>query len=339
VLLFLAVMVAIDFAITGTSLSPVIQEYKLAAQARTGFYTVLDAIGFASELPLLAVVVLMTLYAVSQPRRESSGSLWRCLFIIAFFWVCQVVLNMSNLTLSHSLIYLAPAAAVAVVTWTGTSDAAAFWDRLWCGFHLRKPHKIPVREIIPLLILVLGIAPEALASLRAIKLDYSVASGAAQPIAVTANKGITFETLPENSYDTDFALSINRAIEAIEGLGANHDTIASLDVMDPFPALLLGPDPKGVSVFWAFGFNVPIGYKADWQEIIGDACIVTEPKHPAPDGNGDPQRLIDAMQSHLASTFTLVYQDEFWKIWERSGGCDVTGGSSLVPVGKQSGTP
>ena len=53
ILLFLAVMLAIDFVITGTSLSPVIQEYRLAAQGRMGSYSVRDALWFASRLPVL----------------------------------------------------------------------------------------------------------------------------------------------------------------------------------------------------------------------------------------------------------------------------------------------
>ena len=48
------------------------------------------------EIAGFGVVVLMALYAVSRPGRESNGSLWRCFFIIAFYWACQVVLNMSN---------------------------------------------------------------------------------------------------------------------------------------------------------------------------------------------------------------------------------------------------
>ena len=67
-----------------------------------------------------------------------------------------------------------------------------------------------------MLIFVLIIAPEALASLRAVKLDYSISSGVIKPIAVTANKGITFEILPKNEYTIGIALSLNRAIQAIE---------------------------------------------------------------------------------------------------------------------------
>ena len=144
-------MLAIDFVITGTSLSPVVQEYRLAAQARTGSFSVHDALWFASRLPVFGVVVLMALYAVSRPGRQGDVSLWRCFFIIACYWGCQVALNMSN-SGSPALIYLAPAAAVAIVIWTDASDKAAFWDRLWSRFHPRKLHDISAREVIPLLV-------------------------------------------------------------------------------------------------------------------------------------------------------------------------------------------
>ena len=334
ILLFLAALVTIDFVITGTNLSAVIQEYGLAAQARAEGSSVFDAQWFGSRPPVFGVAALMALYAVSRPGWEGNRSLWRCFFIIAFYFVCQVVLNMSNSTISPALIYLAPAAAVAIVTWTDGSDEAAFWDRLWSRFHLRRLHEIPAREIIPMLILVLIIAPEALASLRAVKLDYSISSGVIKPIAVTANKGITFEILPKNEYRIGLALSLNRAIQAIEGLGASGDTIANLDFMNPFPALFLAPAPKGVWVAWDFtrrSRSVPTGYRLSWQEVIGDACIVTEPKKPWVRPTADySEPLVDVVKPHLASAFTLAYEDDLWKIWKNRDGCGATGGATPI---------
>ena len=148
---------------------------------------------------------------------------------------------------SPALIFLAPAAAVAVVTWTDAPNTAALWKRLWNTFPPRALHEISARQAIPPLILALVFVPEVLASARAVNLDYSFSSRTARPITVTANKGLRFEVL--SNEPTDYALSINRAIQAIEGLGANRDRIVNLDFMNPFPALLLGPAPKGVSVY------------------------------------------------------------------------------------------
>ena len=46
VLLFLAVMVVLDFIVTGTSLYAVIQEYGMAAQGRVGAISALDILWF-----------------------------------------------------------------------------------------------------------------------------------------------------------------------------------------------------------------------------------------------------------------------------------------------------
>ena len=331
ILVLLSAMITIDFTITGTNLSPVIQEYKLAAQAKMESYSVIDGLWFASRLAVFGAVVLMVLYAISRPHWESKGRLWRCLLIIAFFWVCQVALNMSNYYDDHSaaVIYLAPAAAVAIVISTDASATTIFWGRLLSRFHARRLNEIeiPAREGIPMLFFALIIAPALLTSLRAVKLDYSILSGTVKPISVTANKGIKFEILPKYSYNIHLALSFNRAIQAIENLGATGDKIANLDFINPFPALFLAPAPKGISVWWDFNKhhrNVPIGYRLNWQEIIGDACIVTEEDNP--DWRAEHTGpLVDVVQPHLTSQFILVYQDELWKIWKKRNGCDENG--------------
>ena len=116
VLLFLTVMVAIDFIITGTILSAVIHDYRMAAQGRVGAISPRDALWFARRFPVLGVVGLLCLYVVSRPGGWGSGKYLKCcFFIIAFYWICQVALNMSNGS-RPDLIFLAPAAAIAVVT-------------------------------------------------------------------------------------------------------------------------------------------------------------------------------------------------------------------------------
>jgi hypothetical protein len=328
VLMFLAVMIWFDFAITGTSLSGVIQEYRMAAQGRVGTVSTQGVLWFGRRLTVLAVVGLMALYAVSRPIKEDSDSpLWRCLCIIAFYWICQVVLNMSNGSASD-LISLAPGAAVAIVTWTDTAHAVSFWNRLWTKVHLRRLDEISARQLIPLFILAMVAGPEAYASLRAVKLDYAISSGATKSIIVSANKGITLNIV-KDTYASPSVPYLNDGIRAIVGLGAIHDRIANLDFDNPFPAMFLAPDPKGVWVWWDFSraTNVPIGYRPSWQEVIGDACIVTEPKQ-SPTGPMKyySEPLIKAVGPHLATAFTLVYEDDIWRIWKRRDGCGAPDG-------------
>lgn len=330
ILFFLSVMVAIDFILTGNRLYPVIWEYGMAAQGRVEAISPRDIFRFASQLPVLGVVLLMALYAISRPSREGSkDSLRHCFCIIAFYWVCQVVLNMSNGALPD-LISLAPAAAVAVVTWTDTPDIASPWNRLWTRFHPSRLSELPARQLLPLLVIALVFVPEALASVRAAHIDYLVSLGTVETLTVSANRGITFK-IRKDSSNGPLVPYLNRAIHAIEALGASRETIAMLDFSNPFPALFLAPDPKGIWLWWDFGrnnTNVPIGYRPSWQEVIGDACVVAEPKHSPQNPKYYSEPLIRAVEPHLVTAFTVVYEDELWKIWKRSRGCSATGGQA-----------
>jgi hypothetical protein len=334
-LLFFSVLLTIDFVLTETSLSGLIQEYRLAAQGRVGAISVggfQGALWFARRLPVLGVVAAMTLYAVSRPIREpdKNDPLWRCLCIIAFYWVCQVVLNISNGS-AADLVSLAPAAGVAIVTWTETGEAGAFWNRAWTRLRLRGLDQISARQALPLLICAIVIAPEALAAVRAVELDAAVASGTAKTVTISADRGIALKILTD-SYAGEAVPYLDSGIRAINTLGAAHEKIANLDSNNPFPALFLAPDPKAIWVWWDFTphTNVPVGYKPSWQEVIGDACIVTEPKKsPTRPMKYFAGPLIEAAAPHLASAFTVVYEDAIWKIWKRNGGCGTIGAQHL----------
>jgi hypothetical protein len=146
-LVILSVMLSLDFVITGTSLFGVIQEYRMAAEGRVGIVSAQGVLWFSRRLPVLAVVVLVALYSVSRSVMETDQrQLWRCFCIIGFYWICQVVLNMSNGS-AGDLISLAPAAVVAIVTWTETAQIASFWDRLWAKFHFRPLDEISARQL------------------------------------------------------------------------------------------------------------------------------------------------------------------------------------------------
>jgi hypothetical protein len=169
--------------------------------------------------------------------------------------------------------------------------------------------------------------PEALASARAVHINCLVSSATIETITISANKGVEFK-IRRDSYDGPLPPYLNRAIKAIEELGESRETIVNLDNEKPFPALFLAPDPKGVWVWWGFKYrNVPVGYRPSWREIIGDACVVAEPTHsPTEPVKYYSEPLKEAVRTHLMSAFTIVYEDELWKIWKRSPGCSATGG-------------
>jgi hypothetical protein len=123
-------------------------------------------------------------------------------------------------------------------------------------------------------------------------------------------------------------------ISACQRLGAFKGPLRSpfactrrdLPLPRPLKGMILASKPPGI---WRMSANVPVGYRPSWQEVIGDACIVTEPKHsPAEPVKYYSEPLIKAVEPHLAIAFIVVYEDELWKIWKRSGGCDATGGQS-----------
>ena len=175
------------------------------------------------------------------------------------------------------------------------------------------------------------LVPEVVGSLRAGKLAYLGWTDTEATITVSANKGITLKAF-KDTYASLLTPYVNHGVHAIEGLGVSREKIANLDLANPFPALFLAPDPKGVWVWWDFSktTNVPVGYRPSWQEVIGDACIVTQPKQVSKDFS---EPLIRAVEPHLATAFTVVYEDELLKIWKDNSGCgamDGQVGSSLL---------
>ena len=112
---------------------------------------------------------------------------------------------------------------------------------------------------------------------------------------------------------------MNDAVAAIASLNLGHEAIANLDFANPFPVLFLAPPPKGIQVWWDFGFNVPRDVKLEWYNVIGDACVVTVPLQP--DEPKTAVRLAQVVQPKLARDFKIVYQNEFWSIYQKTRDC------------------
>jgi hypothetical protein len=322
---FLCVMIVADFLVTGTKLAPVIAEYQLAAQAQSGTYSLRDAVSFAVQWPVLLVVLLLSLYWLSKPGKATGLAWMRLGFIIACFWVCQIVLNMSNHGASGALLFLAPGAVFAVVTFVDPSDAAKSWE-IW----RRRSEAISARStllltraFVPFLILGIVLAHEGIPSVSGIRLDYLIASGAIEPVRVAAHGGMVLETLMKNPDDIGEIEALNDGIRAIERLGVGHQVIANLDFANPFPPLFLSPPPKGGWAYWHFGNDLPQGFKLQASQVIGDACIVAQPKRPV--WGGDFQApLLTVAKSRLDTGFKTIYEDELWKIWRKTEGCVAT---------------
>jgi hypothetical protein len=95
--------------------------------------------------------------------------------------------------------------------------------------------------------------------------------------------------------------------------------------------LFLAPPPKRIQVYWDFGNDVPIGALLEWQDVIGDACVVTIPAQPELLEIRD--RLAEIVRPKLATDFKLVYQDALWSIYQKASGCTVDSSRVKAPTG------
>jgi hypothetical protein len=117
--------------------------------------------------------------------------------------------------------------------------------------------------------------------------------------------------LPSRAEDESYGTLIMDAVIAIDGLGLTHERIETLDTVNPFPVLFLAPAPKGIHVWWNFGYNLPKDAPLSWRAVIGDACVVTLPLKPL--YPGVTRKLSDEVNSVLQSDFKIVYEDKRWK--------------------------
>ena len=145
-----------------------------------------------------------------------------------------------------------------------------------------------------------------------------ISLGILVPNIVTAGKGVSFRSLHLDSVGA-YERSLNEAVTVISSLNLSHEAIVNLDLANPFPVLFLATPPRGIQVWWHFGVNVPEGARLEWQDVVGDACVVTIPGKPYFEDT--TARLADVVRPKLASDFHLVYQDASWSIYRRTRDC------------------
>jgi hypothetical protein len=313
------VITAIEFKATGLEFIPVVQEYELAASARLTYSHYDIARGIFSG-PFVGSVALLVFFAMS--RRPHGRRLdFRCLgLIIGTYAACQFAINMTNgwgVNLG-----LAPAAAASLAVCVGvTTDAQrmASTESWWRRFAPSRLAEISVQEAVPIVIFMLVLVPEVVASIAGITIGTLVSLGIEGPsVVVTAGKGVNFKSLPWPGHDSPvYVNSLNDAVTAIASLKLDHEVIANLDFANPFPVLFLAPPPKGTYNILDVFFSTI----RDWRQVIGDACVVTIPTQPnSPEVTA---RFIDIVQPKLASDFAIAYQDALWSIYRRTGDCAI----------------
>jgi hypothetical protein len=320
-LLAFAAITVIEFKATGLEVLPIIQDYELAAHARLA-YSFYDLVRGVMSLPLISSVTLLVLFAVSQRFGERRLE-FRCIgLIIGTYAACQYALDMTND--GDPSMWLAPAAMASLAVCMGAKPAglqaggSASW---WRRFAPSRLAEISAREAIPLIVFAVVLVPQIMSSIVGVAGGALVSLGIETPYVVTAGKGVSFRLLDRYSLrgQSEYARSLNDAVAAISSLNLGHEAIANLNLANPFPVLFLAPPPKGIQVMWDFGYNVPRGAQLEWQDVIGDACVVTIPSQPVLSDN--TVRLADIVRPKLATDFKLVYQDALWRIYRRTRDC------------------
>lgn len=319
-LLAFGAITAIEFKVTGLEVLPVIHDYELAARARLA-YSFYDFVRGAVSWPLVTSVALLVLFAVSQrPRELPLDSRFICL-VIGTYTACQYAMNMTNFFEPN--MWLAPAAMTSLVGYTDVksdmqqaSGSASWWQRVAPS----RLSEISARDAIPLIIFVFVLAPKIVASIAGTAFGALVSLGFEAPLIVTAGKGVSIVRI-QGHQPKVYEMSLNHAVAAIHSLNLDHEAIANIDFANPFPVLFLAPPPKGIQVWWDFGFSVPRDAMLEWQDVIGDACVVTIPAQSDPRLPDVTVRLTDIVRTKLATDFEIVYHDELWSIYRRTGDC------------------
>jgi predicted tellurium resistance membrane protein TerC len=314
--LLLAIMLAADLALSGTNPEDFFDTYQAAAETKflSLYGNSIDRV--LKSWSLVVSVLLFATYArrtPAIPRRTS-------MIVIGTYAAIQLCLNVSNT--QPETIFMAPACAIALLSWRPPSPP-------------ERPDQAPRRRwlsdspmaVLPAVICLLVLIPQMVSSAFGLALVASVVSGREVPIYISAGKGITVPVVGapgDAGRAEEFAINVNRGVEALEHLNVTGEAVATLDYANPFPPLFGLPSPKGVPVVWALGYDQPYDGALQPHELVGDSCIVMLPSQPTQVVKGSAELVIAAAKPILARSFNLVRDDDYWKIYRRKDGCPVT---------------
>jgi hypothetical protein len=311
--LVLTVIVAADLVIAGTNPADFLHTYQAAAATKLSPVSGNSIDRILKSWSLVVSVLLLVIYARRPPAIPRGASVT----VIGAYAVIQLCLNVSNT--QPETIFLAPACALALLSWRPRSEAERS-DQAPRRHWLRKSPMAVLPAVMCLLVLV----PQMVSSVFGLAHAISVASGFEAPIYISAGKGISVPVvgaLGDAGRAEEFAINVNRGVEALQHLNVTNETIATLDYVNPFPALFGLPSPKGVPVAWALGYNQPYDSMLQERQLVGDACIVMFPMRPTRVVKGSTELIIAAAEPILAASFNLVEDDDYWKIYRRKDGC------------------
>lgn len=304
-LLFVTV-VAAEFWLTGMTPASLLHDYLEAASVRADLATGdgLQRI-WASWAALLFVPALALYGLLKRPRNIP---VWQVMLVISAYYLLQLALNITNT--QPQTVFIAPACAVVFLAWKKPLE----WPRkLW-----------RLDESLPLVTFLFLMVSQAFASFVGLGLLIAVETRIATPIIVSAGRGIALPVLQvglDSAHTTGFALAVNSGVALLKSSGIEDLPTTSLDYENPFSALLESPSPKGVPVLWDMGFMEPIDQPLSPDELVGDACIVMQPRHPTTIVIGSAEYVAAAAAPVLEASFILFAENEDWKMYLKKQGC------------------
>jgi hypothetical protein len=307
------VIVAIELKVTGLEINPIIADYELAAHARSSI-SLEDILSQISSNLLIGSLALLLLFTLLSRIRELQLHFSQIALIIVSYTACQLALNLTNFGGSGSSMWLAPAAMASLAICLSTQSVAQdqLGSKIRCHkFSRSRLAETSLREALAFVIFGLVLVPEVIASISGLAIGTLVSLGLVGPsIVVSTGNEIKIESLvdwPSKNWP-DYLRSLSDGVTAIAALHLDKQAIANLDFANPFPVLFLAPPPKGIQVWWDFGFNVPEDAVPEMQTIIGDACVVTVPLL-QPSRLDASARLVKIAQSTLETEFKMIYND------------------------------
>jgi hypothetical protein len=303
-----------DFLLTGMNLTSNLHDYRYVAAIRAslassdGIWRVLK-----SGLTFLSALLLIK-YAHKPPAVPHLKSATAA----ASYVLVQLALNVSNT--QPATIYIAPAFAAVLLSWRQGSVIVPQLPQQAIAAAQTKSPTLWIPTAVCLIVLV----PQVLSSLWGSALAGVVKSGLRTPVVISSGNTLSLPVL-SGSGDGDravnFAVSVNRGIEALRALKQAPQAIATIDYVNPFPALLAMPSPKGVPVVWALGYIQQPDMLSQPNRLFGDACIVMFPLRPTQVIEGNAELLASAAEPQLSMYFTIIREDEYWRVYERRDGC------------------
>lgn len=113
----------------------------------------------------------------------------------------------------------------------------------------------------------------------------------------------------------EYAASLRRALALLDIAGASKERIANLDYVNPFPALLDAPPPRGVLCCLHVNRHLSPANAGDAATILGDAQWLLVPRLPYL--RDTTAVLRETLAAHLDEEWEAAASNDLWTLLRR----------------------